>query len=350
MIITVTPNPALDLTYTLDEVRLGDTHRVAPAAVRAGGKGLNVARVVHQQGQPVLAITPTGGPSGLELTDDLVQSRIPHLMVPVQATTRRTVAFVDTGHNQTSIFNEFGENHTPAEWQALTDAVASALPNAHCLVISGSLPSGADAAFIPHLVALAHALAVPTVVDTSGPALLAAAAAGATVLKPNRQELQEATGEDDPVAAAHTLVTLGAHLVLVSLGEKGMLAVSADDSRPWRARLPVALTGNPTGAGDAAVAAAAVQLATARQADQRLGLPVGGRPVERHRIDAEAVLRTATAWSAAAVLMPLAGEISAEHPSLAAQLIVDRLAPSMPAAAEASDAAPSTTHTTLENR
>lgn len=305
MIVTVTPNPALDLTYPVDLVRLGDTNRVTAASVRAGGKGLNVARVVHQQGHHVLAIAPAGGASGREFADELATSSVNHLLIPVRAATRRTVAFVEQGANRTSIFTESGENHTADEWQLLTDAVASALPTAHCLVGSGSLPVGAPLDFYPRLVALATSSGVPSIIDTSGAGLLAAAAAGATVVKPNRHELAEATGISDPIAGARHLLALGAQLVLLSLGEDGMVALSrADPEHPRVARLPRVLAGNPTGAGDAAVAAAAVAYASGR-----------------HHIDE--VLRAATAWSAAAVLMPLAGEISTEHAALAAELIFD---------------------------
>ena len=146
---------------------------------------------------------------------------------------------------------------------------------------------------------------MPSIIDTSGAGLLAAASAGATVLKPNRQELAEATGLGDPLAGARHLLALGAGLVLLSLGEEGMVALAASDpERLHSARLPRVLRGNPTGAGDAAVAAAAVAYATGQ-----------------HRIDQ--VLRAATAWSAAAVLMPLAGDISAEHTALAAELVFD---------------------------
>lgn len=308
MIVTVTPNPALDLTYPVDVVRLGDTNRVAAAFVRAGGKGLNVARVVHQQGHRVLAIAPVGGASGDEFAAELAASTVTHQLVRVQAPTRRTIAFVEHDTDQTTMFTENGENHTPAEWQSVTDAVASALPAARCLVGSGSLPAGAPVDFYPRLVALAAARGVPSIIDTSGAGLLAAAAAGATVLKPNRQELADATGLGDPLAGARHLLGLGAGLVLLSLGEAGMVALSATDpEHPRSARLPRVLRGNPTGAGDAAVAAAAVAYATGQ-----------------HQIDQ--VLRAATAWSAAAVLMPLAGDISPEHQALAGELLFDTLA------------------------
>ena len=313
MIITVTPNPALDLTYRVPAVELGDTHRVPAAEVRAGGKSLNVARVLHQQGHQTLAISVAGGLTGEEFTRELSASGVPHRIIAVRAATRRTIALVDEKHAATSIFNEFGENHSPAEWQRLTNATTAALEQARCFVGSGSLPLGADPDFYPELVRAATALRIPSVIDTSGAALLAAAEAGATVLKPNRHELVEATGDADPVRAARSLLDRGAALVLVSLGEEGMIALSRDDPKhPLRATLGRVLDGNPTGAGDAAVAAIAASLA-------------GGID------DPEQILRLATVWSAAAVLMPLAGEISPLHAQLADEVTIAPADPTTPA-------------------
>ncbi|MGO4691989.1 1-phosphofructokinase family hexose kinase [Glaciibacter sp. 2TAF33] len=340
MIITVTPNPALDLTYALPEIDLGESHRVPTAIMRAGGKGLNVARVLHQTGRPVLAVTAVGGLPGDEFAAELAASGVPHHLVRVSGTTRRTIAFVEHGAEhgrerageerddgrtgtgeRTTNFNERGQDHTPAEWQHLTDAITPALGAAECLVGSGSLPAGADPRFFAGLVSLARATGLPSVIDTSGDALLAAAEAGATVVKPNQRELAEATGDADPVRSARRLLALGAGLVLVSLGPAGMLAVSsAAPHGIWRARLPRALRGNPTGAGDAAVAAAAAALTGASQAAR-----TRANTVADALADPTAILRLATAWSAAAVLMPLAGEISPDHESLAADVAVDYL-------------------------
>ncbi|HEY8295490.1 MAG TPA: PfkB family carbohydrate kinase, partial [Micrococcaceae bacterium] len=188
----------------------------------------------------------------------------------------------------------------------LAAAVVESLDGAGVLVGSGSLPDGAPADFYPALVALAHQAGVPAVVDTSGPGMVAAAKAGADLLKPNNHELAEAMGETDLIAAAWRLIGLGARLVLVSTGADGMLAFdAAAPGSHWSARLPAPLCGNPTGAGDAAVSAAAVALASGIR-------------------DPEEILRRATAWSAAAVLMPGAGEISPRYADLAEALIVSR--------------------------
>lgn len=298
MILTVTPNPAIDLTYRVPVLDVGESHRVAPPAVRAGGKGLNVARVIAQTGGASFALTTAGGPAGVRLGDDLLSAGLPHELVPVASPTRSSVAIVDDASGLTTIFNETGAALTEAEWTALLDAAERLAVPASCLVASGSLPPEAPGDLYARLAGIAAARGIPSIIDAIGPALLQAAEAGATVLKPNRRELAETTGESDPVAGATRLLELGARLVIVSLGEDGMIGVAADaPGRPVHARLPQALRGNATGAGDAAVAAVASCLAAG----------VGGLP---------AILSLATAWSAAAVLAPLAGELDPSYPAL----------------------------------
>lgn len=302
-IVTVTPNPAVDVTYTVTGVTLGASHRVPTPLYRAGGKGINVSRVAHQLGCATHAIATAGGSAGEQFRTDLAASGISHRLIGVAAQTRRTIALVDTVNAQTSIFNETGPALSAAEWRELAGAVADALAGAGVLVGSGSLPEAAPADFYPGLVRLAHAAGVPAIIDTSGAGILAAAEAGADLLKPNNHELIEAMGGTDLVAAARKLLDLGARRVLVSVGEEGMLGFEAGHSGYVQARLPEPLRGNPTGAGDAAVSAAAVALA---------------RGVE----SLAEIVRTATAVSAAAVLMPGAGEISERHGEFAGHLIV----------------------------
>jgi len=306
VILTVTPNPALDLTYRVANLDVGETHRVAAPATRAGGKGINVARVVSQTGGHVFALTTAGGPAGFRFADDLMASGVPHELIPVAEQTRSSVAIVDEGSGLTTILNETGSPLQSAEWVAIGDAVERLAVPASCIVGSGSLPPGAPEDFYAQLVEVASAHGIPAIVDATGPGLLIAAEAGAAVLKPNRRELTESTGETDPVAGAARLLALGAGLVLVSLGEQGMMAVSSSASGSpavVSARLPRPLHGNATGAGDAGVAAVAVCLAA--------GIS-----------DPETILRKATAWSAAAVLAPLAGELDPAYSELESQLVV----------------------------
>lgn len=295
MIVTITPNPALDLTYDLKSLSRGHTIRTRSPAIRAGGKGLNVARVAHQLGQPVLAIAYVGGPTGVEFREELTASGIPHQLLSVDGSTRRTVAIFDAESGETTILCEPGTTPIGSQWEAFLRLGESAMRAADCVVVSGSLPPGLSPTYFADMVERGHAHGARVIVDTHDYGLIAAAEAGADLLKPNREELRAATGESDPVHGAQVLLRKGARIVLVSLGADGMLALSSvAPERPIRAQLVNPLTGNPTGAGDAAVAAAATLL---RSRDT----------------DLAELVRSAVAWSAAAVLEPTAGSISDAH-------------------------------------
>ncbi|WP_144753608.1 1-phosphofructokinase family hexose kinase [Curtobacterium pusillum] len=299
MIIVVTPNPAVDVTYRVAEQRIGATQRVLDVARRPGGKGLNVGRVLAATGTGTHAVLPLGGPSGRWVADALDALRLPHSDVAVTGETRTTVTVVDDREHPT-MFGEPGPRVTPDEWDAVTASVERLLDNAEpsALVVSGSLPSDTDPAVVGAWVAAARARGVPGLVDCSGDALLAAADAGATICKPNRGELLEATGAADERAGALQLLDRGAAVVVVSRGADGIAAHTVDDVVEVPAIAGV--TGNPTGAGDAATAGLITALA-ARPA----GVSGAGAPV----VVDETALRTAAAFGAAAVLRPVAGEV-----------------------------------------
>jgi len=283
VILIVTPNPALDITYTVPDFRPHTSHRVAEVAAQAGGKGVNVARVLTALGRDTRTVLPLGGPTGAAVEADLNAAGLPHVPVRIAGETRRTVAVVDTA--DATMFNEPGPELGAGEWQRLLTEVERLLPSAGVLVLSGSLPRGLPTDAYGELVRAAHRHDVPTVLDADGPALLDALPAGPTVIKPNAAELTAATGLTDLHAAAAALRERGAGAVVASLGPDGLLALDHDGA--WRCTPPSTVTGNPTGAGDSVVAALAAGL-----------LGGAGWP---------AVLPDAVALSAATVLAPRAG-------------------------------------------
>ena len=320
MILTVTPNPALDLTWHVDRLVPGATHRVAAGAARAGGKGINVARVLHGQGHEVLALATVGGGTGAEFANELEASGIRHRLLPVGAGTRRSVAIVDEANGEASVLNEHGTGLTRSESATLMTTTVELSRAARAVAICGSLPPGFEPDDLATLVAELDDAGVPVIVDTSGPGLVAAARAGAYALKPNREELAAATGHESPADGARVLLELGARLVVVSLGAEGLVVMSrADAAAGIRARLPRVLHGNATGAGDAAVAAIAAALAEEAEADheRELDAPTPAGAEARARL-----ARRTTAWSASAVLMPLAGSLSPDHGTLEAEVVV----------------------------
>ncbi|MDN3360016.1 1-phosphofructokinase family hexose kinase [Actinomadura sp. DC4] len=269
MIVTLTPNLALDVTYELPELRPGHSHRVRAVHARAGGKGVNVARVLRSLGHDVLVLGLAGGPAGEAVRADLDAAGLPHDLAPCAGETRRTVTVVAGG--EATLLREPGPAVTAAEWAA----VEARIPDADVLVISGSLPPGVEAGAIARLAARD----VPVIVDTSGEALVKAAP-HAWAVKPNAEELAAVTGTDDPVAGARLL---RARTAVVSLGAEGLLAVTGEEVH--RVPAPRVVAGNPTGAGDAVVAALAAG---------------AGSPWPE-------LLGHAAALAAAAVLAPVAG-------------------------------------------
>ncbi|WP_067500377.1 1-phosphofructokinase family hexose kinase [Actinoplanes sp. TFC3] len=277
MIITVTLNPALDLTYTVAALIPHGTHRVTAVHERPGGKGINVAGVLHALGEPVLTTGLLGGNTGSRVEALLTTEGIPAAFVPIAGETRRTVAVAD-GEDATG-FWEPGPEISAAEWAAFLDRFGRLVGEGDVVALSGSLPPGVPIEGYAELVRLAASAGARTVLDTSGEALRYGWAAGPDLAKPNAAELAEVFPDGVPAP--------GPGAVVVSHGPAGLVACTA--SGTWRAEPPEQLTGNPTGAGDACVAALARGL--------RDGTPW------------PALLTDVVALSAAAVAAPAAGVI-----------------------------------------
>ncbi|WP_280697030.1 1-phosphofructokinase family hexose kinase [Kitasatospora sp. GP82] len=289
MILTVTLNTAVDVTYRLPTVRPNSSNRVREVAQRAGGKGVNVARVLAALGHETVVTGLVGGANGRRLRADLSTAGLNDQLVPVAGETRRTVAIVEERNGRTTMLLEPGPVITPAEWSQFLTGYEQLLSDAAAVVLSGSLPAGLPRDAYATLVDLATARRVPAVLDADGPALLTALPARPALIKPNADELASATGIVDPHTAAEALRTAGARSVVASLGPDGLIAVTPQGS--WHARPPETVSGNPTGAGDAAVAALTAGLVAEASWPERLA--------------------QAVALSAATVLAPLAGGFDA---------------------------------------
>jgi tagatose 6-phosphate kinase len=279
VILAVCLNLALDITYRVASLRVGETTRVADVFERAGGKAVNAARVLDALGHEVLVMGFAGGRVGDAVVEELDRAGLVHDLVPIAGQTRRTLIVVDDEHEEPTGMSETGPEISPDEWHALVARFSAHEPAA--VVLAGSLPPGLPDDAYATLIAAAGD--VPVLLDTSGSALRAGAAARPAIVKVNRDEI----GPGDPVAAARAL---GAPAVVVSLGAGGLVAVT-DDGGELRAAPPEVVTGNPIGAGDAASAALVAGL-------------VAGTPWPERLADAAAL-------SAAAVHAPMAGSFDA---------------------------------------
>lgn len=299
MFLTVTLNLALDITYRVPRLRAHASHRITDVTERPGGKGLNVARVLAALGHPVTVTGFAGGPTGAHVRALLAADAGPPAGGPVTdalvrtaGNTRRTVAVVDAGTGDTTQLNEAGPEITAGEWAAFLVVYAALLTGGEgagpprAVALCGSLPPGVPVDAYAELVRAAHGAGVPVLLDTSGEPLGRGVAARPDLVKPNAEELTRLTGAAEPLRAADDARRRGARAVVASLGAAGLLAVTADGT--WRAAPPRHVPGNPTGAGDSAVA----------------GLLSGFA----EGLDWPARLARAVALSAATVAAPVAGE------------------------------------------
>ncbi|MFB8775029.1 1-phosphofructokinase family hexose kinase [Streptomyces broussonetiae] len=253
MILTVTLNTALDITYRTRSLRPGTAHRVTDVVERPGGKGVNVARVLAALGHEVTVTGFAGGGTGRAVRDGLTAvPGITDALVPIGGPTRRTVTVVDDVPGGATLLNEPGPAVTPAEWSAFQEAYEDLLRPAAAVALCGSLPPGVPVGAYAGLVRTARAANVPVLLDTGGEPLRRGIAARPDIVKPNADELAELTGSHEPLRATQDARRRGARAVVASLGADGLLALTPEGL--WRAAPPTPLPGNPTGAGDSAVA------------------------------------------------------------------------------------------------
>ncbi|MFI5525860.1 1-phosphofructokinase family hexose kinase [Streptomyces platensis] len=252
MILTVTLNAALDITYRVPRLHPHTTNRITEVSERPGGKGLNVARVLAALGHRTVATGFAGGGTGQALRALLAETEVTDALVPVGGATRRTVAVVDAATGDTTQLNEPGPVVSPAEWDTFLGTYRELLGEARAVALCGSLPPGVPVDVYARLTRAARSAGVPVLLDTSGEPLRRGLAARPDLAKPNADELAALTGSTEPLRAARDTRRRGAHAVAASLGPDGMLAVTPDGT--WQAAPPRRIAGNPTGAGDSAVA------------------------------------------------------------------------------------------------
>jgi len=266
VIISVCLNPALDLTYRIGELRLGDSHQVTEVLARAGGKGVNVARVLWQLGSQVLLIAPAGGSIGAELTAELATDGPPAHWIPSGSATRRTVTISEPG--RATAFNEVGGEMSAAVWLSLRESVGALVGRDDVVVLSGSLPPGCPTTAYRDLIELTRQAGGRSIVDAQGRELAEALTGRPDLAKPNAAEVSALLGRParsraDVLAAGHRLLAGGALAAIISRGASGFVAVN--EFGAWEVLVPTLTIGNPTGAGDALAAGLARTIAAGQQ-------------------------------------------------------------------------------------
>lgn len=257
--ITLTPNPALDVSVEVERVRPNRKLRTSAARRDPGGGGINVARVLTRLGGRAQAWFPAGGPAGDMLVELLDGEEVVSRTFPVDGMTRENTTVSETGDGDQYRFVLPGAELAGEEWQEILDALGRTDPPPVWVVGSGSLPPGVPDDFWARVARVVREGGGSLVLDSSGDALAAALEEGVALVKPNARELGEILGrsldsEEEQVRAARSVVDDGgAGTVVLSLGASGVLAVDGE-GRVERIHAPSVRPRSRVGAGDSTVA------------------------------------------------------------------------------------------------
>lgn len=267
-VITITLNPAIDLTVTVDTLTPGAEQRASAARSDVGGKGINVAGCLADWGTPVIATGVMGRANHSLFNDFFTAKRIQDRFIHAPGETRTNIKIVSSSGGDTTNINLPGMSVTPAVLERVLLTLDDVARPDELIVLAGSLPIGLPNTTWASITATLSRLKARVVLDTSGAPLAASLAEGVPFLpmaiKPNRAEMESWVGHSLPalsdlIAPARTLTRRGIKLVVVSLGEDGALFVTP--SQAVLGQLPPLKAVNTVGAGDAMVAGMVAGLA-----------------------------------------------------------------------------------------
>jgi 6-phosphofructokinase 2 len=265
-ILTITPNPAVDLSTSVE--RIIPTHKLRGTSQRRdpGGGGVNVARGIKRLGGEARAIYPVGGVMGELLRKLLDSEGIASQTFAIAGETREDFFVSEIGTGQQYRFILPGPRLVEAEWQECLKLVSSIQPFPRFVVASGSLPAGVPDDFYARIARIAKQRGARMILDTSGKALAIAVAEGVHLIKPNLREMRELSGSEPSDAgeweeAARAIVgNKRVGVVALTMGHLGAALITPD--RVLRAK-PLALTPlSAVGAGDSFLAALIWRLAS----------------------------------------------------------------------------------------
>lgn len=277
MIAAFTLNVSIDRRYVVAQSRHGAVNRVQACTYTAGGKGLNVARVLHTLGEPVLAGGIVGGDAGRYILRRLDEEGISHRFTPAAGESRSCINILDLATGAQTEYLEPGMQVSPGEYAEFLKDFDEIAGQCRVMTLSGSLPKGLDAQTYAHLIRRANGAGCKVLLDASGAALAGALDSRPHYIKPNEEEIKALTGcdaglEADAAQAALRLHKQGVAHVVVSLGGRG--ALLACDQGLLRGVPPRIQAVNTVGCGDAMTAAFAAAAAHEMPAKEALGYAV----------------------------------------------------------------------------
>ncbi len=261
MILTVTLNPAVDISYNLNDFKINATNRCHKTIKTAGGKGLNVARVLKQLNTDVLTTGFLGGELGDFIKNELDRQDIANDFLMIDKPTRNCIAILN-GNSQTEIL-ESGPTIEQAEQTLFLEKYQQLCEKVNIVTISGSTPKGIKTQFIERLIKIAVNKKCKVIADVSGQLLkeiINQFKIKPDIIKPNLDELQQLLNMPTNVDIKTTLLKNTADIsnVMLTCGADG--AYFKTNNKVYKIDIPKVKCINPVGSGDSTVAGLAYAL------------------------------------------------------------------------------------------
>ncbi len=263
MITTVTMNASIDKAYYLSQaIENGTVMRVKTCLNSAGGKGLNVARIIKLCKAKVQATGLVGGYNGQYLESLLDKDQIPHNFLHIQGETRSCINILDERYGSTE-YLEPGCQVTPEEEQAFMEKFPEIIRDSQVVTISGSLPKGVKTDLYGKLISIVKSMGKQVILDSSGESLREGIRCCPTVVKPNQDEIEQffhvkIRDMEEVITYARQIHNLGIPWVVISLGKDGAVLVCKEGV--YKGTPPNVQVVNTVGCGDSMVGALAVSL------------------------------------------------------------------------------------------
>jgi len=277
MIKTITLNPAVDKTIEINNFRVGNVNRVSSVRLDAGGKGINVSKVIKNLGGESRAMGILSGKSGEFIKGYLDEIEISNDFIFTKGETRTNIKVVDLINHTNTDINEAGPEASTKDLKDLSDKIFSNVSNEDIIILSGSVPSNVDKNIYANWITNAKEKGAKTILDADGELLKNGILAGPYLIKPNIDELEgmfnrKIVGTLETVEIAKKLLGYGIIIVAVSLGSEGAVFVSKECSIYARGlKVDVKST---VGAGDSMVAALAFSLQSGLSFEETVKLAV----------------------------------------------------------------------------
>lgn len=261
MIITVTPNAALDKTIEVPSLQIGMRLRGAHGFVAPGGKGINVARALLLLGQPVIATGLAGGETGARIQRELDAEGILNDFTAIAGESRSSTVLIDPTNGRHTEIIENGPSVTGDELEALLERLEYVARDAAMIVLAGSLPRDVPVEWYADAIKrLRRATSARIVLDSEGDPLRLGVAAEPHLVAPNQLEAEELVGHEfagdaDLLDALDEIADMGARNVLIT-HQGGVVALLRDGGQERRLRVTVPRVEavSSVGAGDALLA------------------------------------------------------------------------------------------------